>query len=117
MQKIIKDYDMFITEKYKLYADIFCTEPAIHQELMTLFSKLKATNENISKMVKNNSGELAFWSIMARVHYEFMYAYPEQFATYFRRCRVIHLRYPVQLVTGFLKCKDVAELISFFSQV
>lgn len=108
MKNIITNHTDFVTEKLSQYMAIFPDQsmPNAAELMKELLSYL---NNSSCK-----SYALQFWNIMSRVHYEFMYYYPEEFAKYFARCAVIKIPYTESIVIGFLRCGTVPELVNLF---
>lgn len=108
MKNIIINHSAFVTEKVGRYMAIFPVQ-SMHtsDELM----------EQLLRYLDNSSDKTympQFWNIMSRVHYEFMYHYPEEFAKYFARCAIVKIPYAESIVIGFLKCGTVPELVNLF---
>lgn len=108
MKNIIINHTDFVTEKVSQYMAFFPV-----QSMPNAAELMKA----LLAYLNNSSGKsyaLHFWNIMSRVHYEFMYYYPEEFAKYFARCAVIKIPYSESIVIGFLRCGNVPELVNLF---
>lgn len=108
MKNIIINHITFVTEKVEEYMAIFPVQSM--QTPAELIEQLLHYLDNST----SKSYTLQFWNIMSRVHYEFMYHYPEEFAKYFSRCAIVKIPYAESIVIGFLKCGTVLELVNLF---